>query len=225
MKSRLFALAALFVLGVVSSNFAQASGGCAAPAGPTCAAPSAGGCGCGNTCKPRCGLKGAHGCCLHASKCSSPCGSGNCGSGHCGSGHCGSGHCGNGACQDGLCGNGDCDGCGNGCCRGCHKCCRGLSCIDGTDPYFNCGCSGSYKFPVPPLYTYHWPGMYSAVRMTDYHSPWRFPPIKPYTEEPTYQRVGASVGDEYVSVTGSTSAIAPTGKVESVSSRLSRLGQ
>jgi hypothetical protein len=48
---------------------------------------------------------------------------------------------------------------------------------------FNCGCNGSYKFPVPPLYTYHWPGMYSAQLMTDYHSPWRFPPLKPYVDE------------------------------------------
>jgi hypothetical protein len=48
---------------------------------------------------------------------------------------------------------------------------------------FNCGCNGSYKYPVPPLYTYHWPGMYSAQLMTEYHSPWRFPPLKPYTDE------------------------------------------
>jgi hypothetical protein len=48
---------------------------------------------------------------------------------------------------------------------------------------FNCGCNGSYKYPVPPLYTYHWPGMYSAQLMTDYHSPWRFPPLKPYVDE------------------------------------------
>jgi hypothetical protein len=48
---------------------------------------------------------------------------------------------------------------------------------------FNCGCNGSYKYPVPPLYTYHWPGMNSAQLMTDYHSPWRFPPLKPYTDE------------------------------------------
>jgi hypothetical protein len=58
---------------------------------------------------------------------------------------------------------------------GCHA--------EGKDLYYSCGVQGSYKFPVPPLYTYHWPGMYSQVRMTDYHSPWRFPPLKPYTEE------------------------------------------
>ena len=55
--------------------------------------------------------------------------------------------------------------------------------IDGQDPFANCGCNGSYKFPVPPLYTYHWPGLYSQKLMTDYHSPWRFPPIRPYTED------------------------------------------
>jgi len=54
---------------------------------------------------------------------------------------------------------------------------------EGLDPGFNCGCNGSYKYPVPPLYTYHWPGMWSAQLMTDYHSPWRFPPLKPYTDE------------------------------------------
>ncbi len=47
---------------------------------------------------------------------------------------------------------------------------------------FNCCCSGSYKFPVPPQYTYHWPGMYSAGRMTDYRSPWRFPGLRSYDE-------------------------------------------
>ena len=56
---------------------------------------------------------------------------------------------------------------------------------------FNCGCNGSYKFPVPPLYTYHWPGMWSAQLMTDYHSPWRFPPLKPYVDEVAPQTMGA----------------------------------
>jgi hypothetical protein len=54
---------------------------------------------------------------------------------------------------------------------------------EGMSASFNCGCNGSYKFPVPPLYTYHWPGQYSHQLMTDYHSPWRFPPIKPYADE------------------------------------------
>ena len=67
--------------------------------------------------------------------------------------------------------------------------CRGILCrnrgprYDGMQAGFNCGCNGSYKFPVPPLYTYHWPGMWQQNLMTDYHSPWRFPPLKPYTDE------------------------------------------
>jgi len=44
--------------------------------------------------------------------------------------------------------------------------------------YFNCRCRGSYKFPVPPQYTYHWPGMYAQRTMTEYNSPYRFPPLK-----------------------------------------------
>ena len=55
---------------------------------------------------------------------------------------------------------------------------------EGLDMFFNCGCQGSYNYPVPPQYTYHWPGStYNQKLMTDYHSPWRFPPLKPYTEE------------------------------------------
>lgn len=61
--------------------------------------------------------------------------------------------------------------------------------LEGRDPSYNCGCSGSYKFPVPPQYTYHWPGLYSQRLMTDYHSPWRFPPIKPYSDEPAAEPV------------------------------------
>lgn len=75
-------------------------------------------------------------------------------------------------------------GCGHGrlCgAKGCGEC----GCpIDGLDRFANCGCNGSYNYPVPPLYTYHWPGMYKQVRMTDYHSPWRFPPLKRYEDEP-----------------------------------------
>jgi hypothetical protein len=62
-----------------------------------------------------------------------------------------------------------------------HKC-KGPR-YEGLDAHFNCGCNGSYKFPVPPLYTYHWPGMWQQHLMTDYHSPWRFPPLKPYVDE------------------------------------------
>lgn len=75
-------------------------------------------------------------------------------------------------------------------CDPCDPCSGGHHCLFGrrqnqrnAEAGFNCGCNGSYKFPVPPLYTYHWPGMYSAQLMTDYHSPWRFPPLKPYTDE------------------------------------------
>jgi len=55
----------------------------------------------------------------------------------------------------------------------------------GMDDWANCNCNGSYKFPVPPQYTYHWPGMYSQQLMTDYNSPWRYPPLKPYFDEPS----------------------------------------
>ena len=80
-------------------------------------------------------------------------------------------------------------------CETCNECCgrhghHKRRNAEGLSPSANCGCNGSYKFPVPPLYTYHWPGMFSAQRMTDYHSPWRFPPIKAYQDEPPYQRTG-----------------------------------
>lgn len=74
--------------------------------------------------------------------------------------------------------------CTDGCARA--ECQRGR-CWHGTKlahRWFNCDCHGSYKFPVPPLYTYHWPGIYSLQLTTDYHSPWRFPPLRPYSAEP-----------------------------------------
>jgi hypothetical protein len=59
---------------------------------------------------------------------------------------------------------------------------------------FNCSCRGSYKFPVPPQYTYHWPGMYSQQTMTEYNSPYRFPALKlppmPAPEVEPYREVG-----------------------------------
>jgi hypothetical protein len=88
-----------------------------------------------------------------------------------------------------------CDECDDGC-RHCHLFGhhhghrRGQ--YDGCGPGFNCGCNGSYKFPVPPLYTYHWPGMWSAQLMTDYHSPWRFPPLKPYADEVPPESLGVA---------------------------------
>lgn len=97
---------------------------------------------------------------------------------------------------------GECSDCGDDCCEECcEECPRRrplLALIDKLDEckakcraccacnqesWNNCSCNGSYKFPVPPLYTNHWPGLYSAELMTDYHSPWRFPPLKPYTDE------------------------------------------
>jgi len=85
-------------------------------------------------------------------------------------------------CDNGACGNGGAHGCrlhgrGHGCGHHHNKY------IDGLDYGANCNCNGSYNYPVPPLYVYHWPGMYKAVRMTDYHSPWRFPPLRPYVDE------------------------------------------
>jgi len=79
--------------------------------------------------------------------------------------------------------------------------------------WFSCSCNGSYKFPVPPLYTYHWPGLYSLERMTDYHSPWRFPPLKPYAPEP-------SLDDQaFRPRVIQTSAIEPFGEVPSLHHR------
>ena len=90
-----------------------------------------------------------------------------------------------------ACGCGDCGlagpcGCDETCCGAC-GCCGGHTCackqrlLDYAQ--FNCSCRGSYKYPVPPLYTYHWPGMYSQRTMTEYISPWRFPPLQPLQRE------------------------------------------
>ena len=105
--------------------------------------------------------------------------------------------CSSGGCSTGNCSNGGCNSCGSGC--GGHKhSWRHASCgqggglfghhgcknyIEGLDPHFNCGCNGSYNFPVPPLSTYMWPGMYKDQLMTNYDNPKRFPPIKAYTDE------------------------------------------
>ena len=79
------------------------------------------------------------------------------------------------------CGCPDSSDCGSSCgncntCR-CGICCRHRAYI-ASFGYFNCSCRGSYKFPVPPRYTYHWPGMYSQQYMTEYASPYRFPPLE-----------------------------------------------
>ena len=118
----------------------------------------------------------------------------------------------------GVAGTGDCcdDGCGNG--RG-----RGPR-YEGLDPYFNCGCNGSYKFPVPPLYTYHWPGMYQHHLMTDYHSPWRFPPLKPYVDEVPPVEMGRAGSMGSLQTVSHLAPIVsrPLAQPESMSSRMLR---
>jgi hypothetical protein len=72
-----------------------------------------------------------------------------------------------------------CNGCGCddcGCAERCSVCGR-LKAYRASFGCFNCGCKGSYKYPVPPQYTYFWPGMYSQQTMTAYASPYRFPPL------------------------------------------------
>jgi hypothetical protein len=124
-----------------------------------------------------------------------------------------------------------CDICGDGYGEG-----RRGSRFEGLDPYFSCGCNGSYKFPVPPLYTYHWPGLYSAQLMTDYHSPWRFPPLKPYVDEVPPVEMG-SLGTRSVlrpvSATfeiderrpGEMESVRRPGEMESMSSKMLRMGR
>jgi hypothetical protein len=93
---------------------------------------------------------------------------------------------------------------------------------------FHCGCNGSYKFPVPPLSTYHWPGMYSHQLMTDYHSPWRFPPLKPYVDEVPLGEVGADEESTRLHPAAfilSDAPARPVGEMESMSSKMMRLGQ
>jgi len=65
----------------------------------------------------------------------------------------------------------------------CPECCPVCGCPervhkDALIAGFNCGCRGSYKFPVPPRFTYHWPGMYAQQTMTSYWSPYRYPALK-----------------------------------------------
>lgn len=131
----------------------------------------------------------------------------------------------------GGCPSCDCGACGRGGLFG-----RRHHCIDGLDRYFNCGCNGSYNYPVPPLYTYHWPGMYKAQRVTDYHSPYRFPPLRPYTDEtlrPLLEETpapGTMTMAPIIHLRSQPASYqaeqkpATAGEVESVSSRLQRLG-
>ena len=85
---------------------------------------------------------------------------------------------------------------------------------------FNCGCNGSYKFPVPPLYTYHWPGMYSAQLMTDYHSPWRFPPLKPYVDEVPIEAMGSATSLRRVQQASAITPAARSSRPSSFSEQL-----
>lgn len=107
-----------------------------------------------------------------------------------------------------------CDSCGcsdvsGACCEGCKdKCghcrsrcrrCRALGWRHITaTTQFNCCCRGSYKFPVLPQYTYHWPGMFSAQTMTEYVSPYRFPLLTPL-EEMQWNEVPAPMPPQPVS--------------------------
>lgn len=126
------------------------------------------------------------------------------------------------ACFGESCGENCADRCGCGLfgrLRGCHG-----AAIEGLDRHFNCGCRGSYNYPVPPQYTYHWPGMYKQSRMTDYVSPWRFPPLRPYVDElPVHSAEALPPTLRPVStVTIVPIANRQSGSVESVSSRLMR---
>lgn len=80
----------------------------------------------------------------------------------------------------------DCGSACGSCDSGCRRRCKFLCLLRGRNSesmWSNCECNGSYKYPVPPLFTYHWPGLYSHQLMTDYHSPWRFLPIRAYEDE------------------------------------------
>jgi hypothetical protein len=98
---------------------------------------------------------------------------------------------------------------------------------DGLDRSFNCGCTGSYKFPVPPQYTYFWPGsLYSLDLMTSYHSPWRFPPLKPYTEEVLLPAGAENVVEDGLQPASAyeveAAPVLRPGEVESMSSAMQR---
>lgn len=60
---------------------------------------------------------------------------------------------------------------------------------------FNCGCRGSYKFPVPPRFTFHWPGMYAQQTMTGHWSPYFYPSLKmpPWMHRPDNAAAGGWV--------------------------------
>jgi hypothetical protein len=105
------------------------------------------------------------------------------------------------------------------------------------DRHYNCKCNGSYKFPVPPLSTYHWPGIYSHQTMTEYQSPWRFPPIKAYEEEKLEPRdprealpaknnnAQLNISDDVQQVDFSAPSNSRPGESESMSSKLKKLSR
>jgi hypothetical protein len=111
------------------------------------------------------------------------------------------------------------DMCGDPCCGHCHHRLFGHG-DRWAESGFNCGCNGSYKFPVPPLYTYHWPGMYQATLMTDYHSPWRFPPLKPYVDESRLEFIGRASRTPRVQPASATTLIPTPSRPVSFSQRL-----
>jgi hypothetical protein len=84
---------------------------------------------------------------------------------------------------------------------------------------YNCECQGSYKFPVPPQYTYHWPGMYSQQTMTEYYSPWRFPPLNLPKNELVDPEVDAP---EAPSTSTAIAPEEPASEQESVSEKIKR---
>jgi hypothetical protein len=91
------------------------------------------------------------------------------------------------------------------CQRGCQECC----CQREPVGCFNCRCRGSYKFPVPPLYTYFWPGIYSQKTMTAYVSPWRYPPLAPpETVEDSSGALSRPPAAHPVRVTGAAAKVA-----------------
>ncbi len=134
---------------------------------------------------------------------------------------------------------GGCDSCGGNACGGHGRLLHGKHCrtgcghcghrknYEGLDMMYNCGCQGSYNYPVPPQYTYHWPGStYKQNLMSDYHSPWRFPPLKPYTEETlTPQGVGHQNEESLRPIAAYEELHAPLtkpGQVEAMSSMMER---
>ena len=88
-------------------------------------------------------------------------------------------------------GEGYCDEC-DACNCGRHHHHGGLCQRWNQDAGFNCGCNGSCNLPLSRRFIPITGRTYSQVLMTDYHSPWRFPAIKPYVDEVPPEALGAS---------------------------------